>query len=129
MSGSDRIPPRFVTTLTEVVEPDVAEKTEPDPRVMSAEASVPEADPPALNQEAMTVQAEEVLHAVMRRVDRLLEQRLQQTIASVVQEQMRLAVPRLREEIELAVRQSVYEAVVDGLAPGEGAAVNGTPRK
>lgn len=56
------------------------------------------------------------MHRVMQRVDVVLEKRLREAIASVVQEQTRSVVPRLREEIESVVRHAVYEAVADELA-------------
>ena len=59
---------------------------------------------------------EYVVHRVMQRVDVILEQRLREAIALVIQEQTRSIVPRLREEVESVVRQSVYEAVADELA-------------
>lgn len=59
---------------------------------------------------------EYVVHRVMQRVDVMLEQRLREAIALVIQEQTRSIVPRLREEVESVVRQSVYEAVADELA-------------
>ena len=48
----------------------------------------------------------------------LLDQRLREAIATVVQEQTRSVLPRLREEIESVVRHAVYEAVADELASG-----------
>ncbi|HQY38824.1 MAG TPA: hypothetical protein PLE21_04945 [Giesbergeria sp.] len=63
-----------------------------------------------------------MVHRVMQRVDVMLEQRLRDAIASVVQEQTRSVLPRLREEIESVVRHSVYEAVADELASGSQAA-------
>ena len=62
---------------------------------------------------------EYVVHRVMQRVDVLLEQRLTETIATVIHEQTRSIVPRLREEVESVVRQSVYEAVADELAASQ----------
>jgi len=59
---------------------------------------------------------EELVHRVMQRVDVVLDQRLREAIATVVQEQTRSIVPRLREEVESVVRQSVYEAVADELS-------------
>ncbi|GAB2544401.1 hypothetical protein GCM10027032_33980 [Simplicispira piscis] len=59
-----------------------------------------------------------MVHRVMQRVDVMLEQRLRDAIALVVQEQTRSVLPRLREEIESVVRHSVYEAVADELASG-----------
>ncbi|MDD2179843.1 hypothetical protein OIN59_20585 [Acidovorax sp. D2M1] len=61
---------------------------------------------------------EYVVHRVMQRVDVVLDQRLREAIATVVQEQTRSVLPRLREEIESVVRHAVYEAVADELASG-----------
>ena len=52
-------------------------------------------------------------------LDVLLEQRLTEAIATVIHEQTRSIVPRLREEVESVVRQSVYEAVADELAASQ----------
>ena len=59
-----------------------------------------------------------MVHRVMQRVDVVLDQRLREAIAAVVQEQTRSVLPRLREEIESVVRNAVYEAVADELASG-----------
>lgn len=62
---------------------------------------------------------EMVIHRIIQRVDVVLDQRLREAIATVVQEQTRSMVPRLREEVESVVRHAVYEAVADELAaPG-----------
>ena len=61
---------------------------------------------------------EYMVHRVMQRVDVVLDQRLREAIALVVQEQTRSVLPRLREEIESVVRHAVYEAVADELASG-----------
>ncbi len=61
---------------------------------------------------------EYMVHRVMQRVDVVLDQRLRDAIATVVQEQTRSVLPRLREEIESVVRHAVYEAVADELASG-----------
>lgn len=63
---------------------------------------------------------EYMIHRVMQRVDVVLDQRLRDAIATVVQEQTRSVLPRLREEIESVVRHAVYEAVADELASGQG---------
>ena len=62
---------------------------------------------------------EYVVHRVMQRVDVGLEQRLRDAIATVLSEQTRSLLPRLREEVESVVRHVVYEAVADELAAGE----------
>ncbi len=56
---------------------------------------------------------------VMQRADVALDTRLRDAIATVVQEQTRSILPRLREEVESVVRQAVYEAVADELASGD----------
>ena len=59
---------------------------------------------------------EYLVHRLMQRVDLVLDQRLRDAIATVVQQQTRSIVVRLREEVESVVRQAVYEAVADELA-------------
>jgi hypothetical protein len=61
---------------------------------------------------------EYMVHRVMQRVDVVLDQRLREAIALVIQEQTRSVLPRLREELESVVRNAVYEAVADELASG-----------
>lgn len=68
---------------------------------------------------------EYMVHRVMQRVDVALDQRLRDAIATVVQEQTRSVLPRLREEIESVVRHAVYEAVADELAGGHTAPAKG----
>lgn len=68
---------------------------------------------------------EYMVHRVMQRVDVVLDQRLREAIATVVQEQTRSVLPRLREEIESVVRHAVYEAVADELASGASPAPKG----
>lgn len=124
MSTSPRTPPRFVPTLTEVV-PDTSAVSSPEP-VAPPPAALEPAPAPAPTSVAVEVALaplaslpdgfEELLvHRVMQRVDVGLDQRLRDAIATVVQEQTRSVLPRLREEIESVVRQVVYEAVADEL--------------
>lgn len=120
MSTPPRTPPRFVPTLTEVV-PDtsaapLSEPVAPSPAALEP-APVPVAVEAALPpQSSLPDGFEELLvHRVMQRVDVGLDQRLRDAIATVVQEQTRSVLPRLREEIESVVRQVVYEAVADEL--------------
>ncbi len=65
---------------------------------------------------AQKITEEYLVHRLMQRVDLVLDQRLREAIATVVQEQTRSIVVRLREEVESVVRQAVYEAVADELA-------------
>ena len=121
MSTPPRNPPRFVPTLTEVV-PDTSaaplplmEPTPPPVRPAPVPVPVP-ASLAALPPQLPDGFEELLVHRVMQRVDVGLDQRLRDAIATVVQEQTRSVLPRLREEIESVVRQVVYEAVADELA-------------
>ena len=96
MAGAPRTPPRYVPTLTEIVQP----------------AAVP-ADGAAASLEQLQ---EQMFHRVMQRVDLSLERRLREAIATLVLEHTRNLGPLLREEIELVVRQSVSDAVGEELA-------------
>lgn len=58
---------------------------------------------------------EDLVHRVLQRVDLVLDQRLREAIAIVVQEQTRTMVQRVRQEVETVVRQAVYEAVAQEL--------------
>ena len=57
----------------------------------------------------------------LQRIDSALDAHLHQTIATVVQEQTRIAFLRLREEIELGVRQEVRQAILQEYAGGSDA--------
>ena len=59
---------------------------------------------------------EAMVHRVMQRIDIGLDQRLRDAIATVVLEQTRSLLPRLREEVESVLRQVVCEAVADEVA-------------
>lgn len=80
--------------------------------------SVGAVSPVALTRPLPEGMEEYMVHRVMQRVDVVLDQRLREAIATVVQEQTRSVLPRLREEIESVVRHAVYEAVADELASG-----------
>jgi len=111
MPGAARTPPRYVPTLTEIVTP-VEEPAPPwatDAMALSDEAAEPE---------SFSSMQEQMVHRVMQRVDVLVEQRLLEAIAAVVQQHTRSLEPLLREEIEDVVRQSVSEAIAEELAIG-----------
>jgi hypothetical protein len=92
---ANRIPPRFVPTLTEVVH--------------SGPAPLSPSTGPALSQDEMA-------HRVLQRVDLVLDRRVREAIAAVVIEQTDQLVPLLRERLEAVVRQAVAEAVADEIA-------------
>lgn len=124
-SPTSRVPPRFVPTLTEVVHVPVPPPVPVSETVHEAAAmgSAAVAAPhvgvsnPSSAAAALPDGIEEIIiHRVMQRVDLSLDQRLRDAIATVVKEQTRSVLPRLREEIESVVRHAVYEAVADELA-------------
>lgn len=88
-----RPPPRYVPTLTEVVQPTAASGT-----------------PASAATAAPAVAQEELVRRVLQRVDEMLERRLRERIAAVVIEQAHSLAPLLRDEIEACVRQAVAEA-------------------
>ena len=134
MQPSDRQPPRFVPTLTEVVEPAVAPSTRlPDPAqdvpdrvpvqpVPVAEApptpasvSVPAMTPDALRDQGLAL-AQTLQLRVMERLDGVLEERLRYALADVVQLQTQALYQSIRQEVEGLVSAAVNEAVAQELA-------------
>ena len=91
---SSRRPPRYVPTLTEVV------------------GSPAESKPAAIP----GISQDQIIERVMQRIDLTLERRLREAIAATVLEQTRSIAPRLREEIESVVRETVAQAFTDELA-------------
>ena len=134
MQPSDRQPPRFVPTLTEVVEPAVVPPTRlPDPAqdvpdqvpvqpVSVAEApptpasvSVPAMTPDALRDQGLAL-AQTLQLRVMERLDGVLEERLRYALADVVQLQTQALYQSIRQEVEGLVSAAVNEAVAQELA-------------
>lgn len=125
MASTLRTPPRFVPTLTTVLdlpsEPatDGAKSAATAPPIDPAQAV---ALPPAAQRpEADIVRLEEqLLHRVLQRVDLSLEERLSDTVSAAVQQQLDAMVPRLREEIEAVLRALVIEAMAAELSENPG---------
>lgn len=135
MQPSDRQPPRFVPTLTEVVEPAVAPPTRlsdpaqdvpdqvPVQPVSVAEASptpaatvsVPAMTPDALRDQGLAL-AQTLQLRVMERLDGVLEERLRYALADVVQLQTQALYQSIRQEVEGLVSAAVNEAVAQELA-------------
>ena len=106
MSGAPT-PPRVVPTLTEVVHP-------------PSLSGLPDATAPNVafssNPDASLHQLEDqVLHRVMQRVDLVLERRLREAVSQLILTHTQALGPRLREEIELVVRESVSQAIAQEL--------------
>lgn len=93
-------PPRFVPTLTEVVQPPAPGAGGP------AEGAVPDAQ----------YLQEQMIHRVMQRVDLTLDRLLRETVGRLVLEHTQALAPSLRDEIEIVVRQSVNQAFEQELA-------------
>jgi hypothetical protein len=98
-------PPRFVPTLTDVVLP---------------QGVAPMPGSPVAVQASLGMLEDQVLHRVMQRVDLVLERRLREAVGQVILAHTQALGPRLREEIELVVRESVSQAVAQELAPQAG---------
>jgi hypothetical protein len=99
MDTPPKSPPRFLPTLTEVVRPDE----------LGGALAAPGAGMPA--HQAAGLQQEQLVREVMRRLNSSLEVRLREAIGTVVVEQVQLLAPRLRQEIEMVVRQVVADAL------------------
>jgi hypothetical protein len=128
MASTLRTPPKFVPTLTTVLdlpaEPVAAEAAKPPPSPPAPPVDPAEAValPPAEQRsDAEIVRLEEqLLHRVLQRVDLSLEERLSDTVSAAVQQQLDAMVPRLREEIEAVLRALVIEAMAAELSENTG---------
>ncbi len=89
-----RTPPRFVPTLTEIVQ-------STGPAAPAHAAPVPAAS------------EEELARRVLQRVDRVLDRRLREAIGTVILEQTNTLVPLLRDRLEAVVRHAVSEALAE----------------
>lgn len=92
------LPPRFVPTLTEVVEPS------------TVQANL-QAEPPSTGVDRAAME-EELVERVLRRVDLTLERQLREALGQLILEHTEAFAPQLRQEIERVVRQSVSQAFV-----------------
>jgi len=140
MSTGARTPPRFVPTLTTVVDVQAeAEVPQPGPS-SNPPSDLPAGPPPMLDdllppgaapapqhgralrlsdEDAFRVE-EELLHRVLQRVDLSLEERLTDTVSRAVQQQLDAMLPRLRDDIETVLRQLVVEALAQELSETPG---------
>ncbi|HCY15402.1 MAG: hypothetical protein A2Z93_08230 [Curvibacter sp. GWA2_64_110] len=99
MSTSQKNLPRFLPTLTEVVQPGDA--------AAFATAGTDAAGP--------MPSAEELVERVMQRLTPTLEIRLREVVTALVQEQMSALEPYLWQEVDQALRQQVSAAVAQEL--------------
>lgn len=90
--ATTRTPPRFVPTLTEVVQ-----------------------GAPASHAALPAVSHEQIAQRVLQRVDLVLDRRVREAIATVVLEQTNALAPLLRERLDAVVREVVATAVAEEL--------------
>lgn len=88
-------PPRFVPTLTEVVQG-------------SGDPETPVEPGNALDAEAFQHQ---LVQRILQRVDVTLERRLREAVGELILEQTQTLAPLLREQIEITVREAVSLAL------------------
>jgi len=124
MASTLRTPPRFVPTLTTVLDMP-AEPASPVPQAAPAPQPDPASSmalPPAaqFSQAEIVSLEEQLLHRVLQRVDLSLEERLSDTVSAAVQHQLDAMVPRLRIEIEAVLRALVIEAMAAELSENTG---------
>ena len=90
--ATQRTPPRFVPTLTEVVQ------SGPAP-LAPASGPLPSGD--------------QIAQRVLQRVDLALDRRLREAMATVILEHTEALAPLLRERLDAVVRQVVADAVAE----------------
>jgi len=91
MSTPPRNLPRFLPTLTQVVQ-------QPDAELVSETQSPP-------------LDTEQMIHRVLQRVDLALEPMLREAIGPMVVDQITAMATRMRPEVEAVVRQAVADAL------------------
>ena len=91
--ATQRTPPRFVPTLTEIVQ-----QTGPAP-LAPAGGSLPSGD--------------QLAQRVLQRVDLSLDRRLREAMATVILEHTEALAPLLRERLEGVVRKAVADAIAE----------------
>ena len=125
---SQRKPPRFVPTLTTVLEPAPPNAhAEAPPAPVATQANVTEpSQAVALSPQAKLSEAEafrleeQLLHRVLQRVDLSLEERVSDAVSAAVQQHLDTMIPGLRREIEAVLRALVSEALARELSDNPG---------
>jgi hypothetical protein len=128
MVSMQRTPPRFVPTLTTVVEelPQPAPVAEDAAPVEVVPATVEPSQAVALSPEVRLSEAsafrleEQLLHRVLQRVDLQMEERLSDVVSAAVQHHLDTMIPGLRKEIEAVLRALVSESLSHELSENPG---------
>ncbi|HXD05245.1 MAG TPA: hypothetical protein VN680_04310 [Burkholderiaceae bacterium] len=114
----DRMPPRQVPTLTEVVEPPALwprPEAKPQPPVATpgATAQAPATTAAELDEARI---AERVLSELQRNIDVILEPRLREAVGPVLARLSDALIRELREELTASLRDVVHRAVAQEIA-------------
>ena len=126
---TQRTPPRFVPTLTTVLElpPESGRVVEEAaPAELPAPAEIEPSQAVALTPESQISEAdafrleEQLLHRVLQRVDLSLEERVSDAVSAAVQQHLDRMIPALRAEIEAVLRALVSEALARELSENTG---------
>lgn len=128
MASNLRVPPRFVPTLTAVLEVPAEPVAVSAPADVAPEPAAPEQPtvdmiavrPNELSDAEAFRLEEQLLHRVLQRVDLRLEERLSDAVSAAVQQQLDAMLPRLRAEIESVLRGLVIEALAEELSENTG---------
>lgn len=108
--------PAHISWLDSVLPPESAHSVAHDARDARGDAlPLPQGQAAQLRATLPEDFEEQLVHRVVQRVDVILVQRVQEVIATVIERQTRSLLPSIREELEFAVRKSVYEAMADEL--------------
>lgn len=92
-----KVPPRYVPTLTEVVQTGPA---------------------PLTGAPASSLSQEQLAQRVLQRVEAALDRRMREIIATVVLEQTNALMPAVRERLEQVVREMVAQALSEEMDRG-----------
>jgi len=125
---TQRTPPRFVPTLTTVLElpPEAGRAVEEPGPAEPAPAVIEPSQAVALTPQAQLSEAEafrleeQLLHRVLQRVDLSLEERVSDAVSAAVQQHLDRMIPGLRAEIEAVLRALVSEALARELSENTG---------
>ena len=125
---TQRTPPRFVPTLTTVLElpPEAGRAVEEPGPAEPAPAVIEPSQAVALTPQAQLSEAEafrleeHLLHRVLQRVDLSLEERVSDAVSAAVQQHLDRMIPGLRAEIEAVLRALVSEALARELSENTG---------
>lgn len=125
MASNLRVPPRFVPTLTAVLDVPPEPIEEPAPDDVSATPEPIAVDMVAIRPDQLSDDdafrlEEQLLHRVLQRIDLQLEERLSDAVSAAVQQQLDAMLPRLRSEIESVLRSLVIEALAQELSENTG---------